>query len=425
MTLTLRVTSLNVTKTDALRLDLHQQMVVYAGSDFYGGLDRPLTLSDAWAENYDTIAWHSLGDGRFDSPQLLTPTYYPGEQDKQLRSVDLVLEAWSVCGYATDTVHYDLYEVFGMEGKTWADGKPYAGAQVLAVALSDDNPFFSGFYRTVSDEEGRFSFGSLLPDNYILYAFSDTLDLNHSGVYYLGDFQWKESNMISVDGNVLDVDIVLPDREQGFTGGTGSIGGVFDYPETDFRAGAFYCHSWLRESGDVEFCNGGLSNVGVLLLDATKQRILGFTLTDEYGRFRFKGLPFGTYHVMADVPRYGRGLCEEVALSPDQPCVADMHLYIDGRGRVAMRPNDLVLEDALPVLFPNPVKDVMTIRGLQALGYYSVLLTDALGDVMLSIEVKADLFGECQIEAGGLAQGIYFLTVAHATERHVLKFVKR
>ena len=102
-----------------------------------------------------------------------------------------------------------------------------------------------------------------------------------------------------------------------------------------------------------------------------------------------------------------------------------MHLYIDGRGRVAMRPNDLVLEDALPVLFPNPVKDVMTIRGLQALGYYSVLLTDALGDVMLSIEVKADLFGECQIEAGGLAQGIYFLTVAHATERHVLKFVKR
>lgn len=425
VTLTLRVTSLNETKADALRLDLRQPMAVYAGADFYGGLDRPLTLSDAWAENYDTLAWHSLSDGSFDDPQLLTPTYYPGEQDKLLKSVDLVLEAWSVCGYASDTVHYDLYEVFGMEGKTWADGRPYAGAQVLAVALSDDNPFFSGFYRTVSDEEGRFSFGSLLPDTYILYAFSDTLDLNHSGVYYHGDFQWKESNMISVDGNVYDVDIVLPDREPGFAGGTGGIGGVFDYPETDFRAGTFYCHSWLRESGDVEFCNGGLSNVGVLLLDATKQRVLGFTLTDERGQFHFKGLPFGTYHVMADVPRYGRGMCEEVSLSPEQPSVADLHLYIDDRGRVAMRPNEPMLEETVPVLFPNPVEEVVTLRGLQALGDYSVLLTDALGNVVLSTEVRADLLGECQLAIGGLTQGVYFMTVADAAERHVLKFVKR
>jgi len=295
---------------------------------------------------------------------------------------------------------------------------------VLVVTVSDDNPFFSGFYRTVSDEEGRFSFNSLLPNTYILYAFPDTLDLNHAGVYYLGDYQWNESNMIQVDGNVFDVDIVLPDRHQGLILGEGRIGGVFDYPEMEFRAGAFYCSSWLHDSGDVEYCNGGLSNVGVLLLDATKQRILGFTLTDAHGQFHFNALPFGTYHVMADVPRYGRGMCEEIALSPEQPSAEDLHLYINGRGRVAMRHNEPISEEISLSVFPNPVRNLLTISGLQSIGDYSVTLTDVLGNVVMTVEVKADLLGECQMELGSLSQGIYFLTVKGVEGSQVLKLVK-
>ena len=425
VTLTLRVTSANETKTDAMRLGLHQQMVVYAGSDSYGGLDRPLTLSEAWADHYDSIAWRSLGDGYFDDPQLLIPTYYLGEQDKVMKSVDLVLEAWSFCGHASDIVHYDLFEEFSMEGMTWADGLPYANAQVIAVSLSDDNPFFSGFYRTVSDEEGRFRFSSILPDTYILYAFPDTLDLHYSGVYYLGDYQWNESNLIGVDGDVYDVDIVLPARQQGFALGDGHISGVFDYPDIEFRAGAFYCSSWLRDSGDVDFCDGGLSNVGVLLLDATKQRILGFTLTDEQGRFRFNALPFGTYHVMADVPRYGRGMCEEITLSPEQPLVEGLHLYIDVRGRVAMRQNELYPEETPLVVFPNPVENMITISGLQSVGDYRVMLVDMLGKVVSSIEVKADLLGECQMELGELSRGVYFVTVTGAEGSRMLKLVRK
>lgn len=424
VTLTLRVTSLNETKTDAMQLGLHQQMEVYAGPDFYGGLDRPFTLSEAWADNYDSIAWHSLGDGYFDDLQLLTPTYYPGEQDKLLRFVDLVLEVWSFCGHATDTVHYDLYEVFSMEGMTWADGEPYPNVQVLAVTVSDDNPFFFGFYRTISDEQGRFSFNSLLPDTYILYAFADTLDMNYAGAYYLVDYQWNESNMIRVDGNVFDVDVVLPDR-QPLMLGDGRISGVFDYPETEFRAGAFYCSSWLRETGDVEFCDGGLSNVGVLLLDGTKQRILGFTLTDEQGRFHFNSLPFGTHHVMADVPRYGRGMCKEITLSLEQPSMEDLHLYIDDRGRVALRHDEPTFEEVSLALFPNPASDGVTIIGLQGIGNYMVTVTDVLGNVLRTIEVQAGLLGECQMELNDLSRGVYFLTITGNEGRQVLKLVKK
>lgn len=426
VTLTLRVTSLGETKTDAMRLTLFKELSAFAGFDYYSGLDRPVTLDDAWADHYDSLAWHTLGDGVFDNPFALNPIYSPGEQDKILRHIDLVLEAWSFCGYAVDTVHYDLYEEFSMEGMTWADGTTYPNAQVLAVSVSDGNPFFSGFYRTVSDEDGQFRFASLLPDIYILYAFPDTLDTSLSGVYYLGDFQWNESNMITVDGNVYDVDIALPATQSGFSTGTGRIGGVFDYPEIDFRAGAFYCSSWLIDSGDEEYCNGGLSNVGVLLLDATKQRILDFTLTDSRGEFIFKNLPFGTYHVLADVPRYGRGHCEEITLSPTQPSIEDLHFYINDRGKVDLNQNNNpIVEEMSSAVFPNPVGDILSVYGLQSLGNYTFTIYDVFGNKVKTFSaVRSDLLGQCQIEVAILPQGIYFLNISCVAGNQVLKFVK-
>ena len=425
VTLSLHVTCLGETKTDAMQLEFRQQLEVYAGGDSFSDLDQPVTLSEAWAVNYDSIAWHSLRDGHFDDFHVLNTVYYPGPQDIALGCVDLVLEAWSYCSYAADTVHFDLSEVFSLQGTVWADGRPYSHAQVIAVSV-DDNPFFSGFYRTVSDEEGRFRFNTLLPDTYILYALPDTLDMTASGCYYLGDYQWNESNMILVDGDVFDVDITLPLVLQGFAVGQGRIGGVFDYPDTGFRAGDFYCQSWLRDTGDTEFCNGGLSNVGVLLLNAAKQRVLGFALTDDQGLFQFGNLPFGTYYVMADVPRYGRGLCEEVVLSPSQPTIDGLHLCIDDRGHVALRPNGMQQQVQPLSIYPNPTENTLIVTGLEINENYMITVTDMLGNLMMcQTVVGSNLLGLCQIEVGNLRQGLYFLTVKGASGSWMVKFVKR
>lgn len=426
VTLTLLVTSKGETKTDAMQLTLFKEISLYAGPDYYSGFDRPVALEEAWAEDYDSIAWHALGDGIFDDPHALNPNYILGEQDKSAGYIDLVLEAWSYCGYAADTVHYDLYAEFSMEGVVWTEGIPYPDAQVVAVSTSDTNPFFSGFYRTVSDEDGRFVFPSLLSDTYILYAFPDTLDATRSGVYYLGDLQWNESNMIKVDGNVYDVDVVLPVLQQGFSVGEGRISGVFDYPETEFRAEAFYCQSWLADPGDEEFCNGGLSNVGVILMNATRQYILGFTLTDSSGKFSFRQLPFGTYHVLADVPRYGRGLCEEITLSPQQPSVEDLHLYINDRGRVDFMHNNPADEMMPAAVFPNPVQDRLAVNGLQSLGVFTFAIFDVLGNRLQTFaNVHADMLGICWLEVADLPQGVYFLSVLGKDGNQVLKFVKK
>lgn len=424
VTLTLRVVSQGVTKTDALQLRLAQQVELFAGDDYYSGFERPIALDEAWVLHQDSLAWRSLGDGTFDNPLEMNTVYYPGEQDKMQGYVELVLEAWSPCGGASDTVRYALYEEFTLDGRALSKGLPCADIQVLAVALYDGNLFFSGFYRTRSDESGHFEFNALLPDTYIVYACPDTLEVHEAGTYYLGDYQWNESNMIEVDGDVYDVDIDMPDLLQGFAMGEGSISGVFDYPETGFRAGDFYCQPWLRESGDVAYCNGGLSNIGVLLLDAAKRHILGFALTDENGSFRFRDLPFGTYHVMADVPRYGRGMVEEITLSPDQPVVSNLHLYINDGGKVAMYHGSAFSgEDELAV-FPNPVGSQMKLAGLQSLEQYVITITDAIGNVVYRANVQADMLGQVSIALGTWRKGVYCLQAVSRLESRSLKFVK-
>ena len=426
VTLTLRVTSNGVTKTDALTLSLYKALQVFAGEDSYSGINRPLSLDQAEAQYYDTLRWTSLGDGQFEDAAALHTLYYPGERDIEQGFVKLILEAWSLCGHSSDTVRFELFKDYALEGHTWSGGimRPYT--QVVAVALSDDNPFVSGFYRTTSDDGGFFRFDALLPDTYILYAFPDTLDAEAGGCYYLGDLQWNESNMIEVDGDVYDVDIDLPLMEPGFHTGNGLISGVFDYPDWTFKAHDFYCQPWLQEGSDVSYCSDGLSNVGMLLLNATKQRILGFALTGPDGHFSFNDLPFGTYYVMADLPRYGRGMCEEIILSPNQPLVEDLHLFITQEGRVSMRyQNNIQLPTDLEV-YPNPAEETVVVRGLSSNTTYNVSVMNSLGIAILpETQMSSDLLGELPISVSKLSSGIYFIQVRGNKGTMMAKFVKR
>ena len=423
--LTLHVMSGGEEKTDEFHLCLYKRLEVFAGADSYGGMERPVVTDQATASNYDSLRWHSNGDGWFEDPLALTAVYHPGEADKERGFVELVLEAWSVCGHVSDIVRFDLFKDFSLEGRTWADGKPRPQAHVVAAALSDDNPFVSGFYRTMSDNEGFFRFDALLPDTYILYAFPDTLDGNAGGAYYLGQWQWNESNMIDVSGNVYDVDLTLPATLTGFANGTGRIEGWFEIPDLDPKAREFYCTPWLRDDAETDYCTEGLSNVGIALLNATKQRILAFTLTDAAGHFRFSRLPFGTYHVMADLPRYGRGMVQAITLAPENPECQALCLYITREGRVAMRqPTELIGETAIAAV-PNPGSDLVSIVGLNAFESCSVAVHDATGAVAMPAQMHCtDGRGICTITVGSLPKGVYCIVVKGMSENAIVKFVK-
>ena len=230
--------------------------------------------------------------------------------------------------------------------------------------------------------------------------------------------------MIVVDGDVYDVDIDLPVLMAGFDTGEGCIKGVFDYPETSFRARDFYCRPWLREGEEVEYCDGGLSNVGVLLLNSSKQRVLGFALTDATGGFSFENLPFGTYHVMADLPRYGRGMCKKIVLSPDNPCFTGLHLFVDGNGKVGMRSDEVVEEVSEMSVYPNPAEEEIVLSGLMEATDYKVSVTNNLGMTVLTGTIHTDPMGTCVLSLADLPVGIYCVRAESPKESRMVKVVK-
>ena len=175
----------------------------------------------------------------------------------------------------------------------------------------------------------------------------------------------------------------------------------------------------------MSYCTEGLSNVGVLLLNATKQRILGFALTGPDGHFNFKDLPFGTYHVMADLPRYGRGMCEEITLSAEQPSVSGLHLYICDEGKVRMR-QDLELVTTELSLHPNPVEADLLVDGLKGNTDYQVTVMNLLGmTVVPTTTIQTNLLGEFPMTVGELPAGVYFILVDDGTGPVMAKFMKQ
>lgn len=424
VTLTLRVTAGDEVKTASMKLQLYEMLSVYAGPDSFSGMQSPILLDNSDAEHYDSICWKSCGDGFFVDPCELHAVYYPGEMEKQNGRVKLALDAWSYCGHVSDTVVYELYEAYSLSGTIWNGAERFPNAQVLAVAIGDENDFVSGFYRTASDENGEFGFGTLLPDTYVLFAFPDTLDIRCSGSYYYDRLSWNEANRVKVNGDVRDVDIVLPNLAPAFSSGYGMIGGVFDFPDFHFKGRDFYCQPWLRDGMTDDYCSEGLSNVSVMLMNSTKERVLGFTITDERGRFAFQNLLFGTYYIAADLPRYGKGMCEAITISPDEPQISDLHLFVDRSGRVAMHQTGYDFAELEISAFPNPVSSELTIVGLPKEEKFQLTVANSLGEVLVSGTLVSDPYGQALASVDELPKGIFVLQVQNDSLRRCVKIVK-
>jgi uncharacterized protein (TIGR02145 family) len=66
---------------------------VYAGTDQAICEDETVTLGEATASNVSSVIWTTYGDGTFDNPSIINPTYIPGPQDRIIESFSLTLNA--------------------------------------------------------------------------------------------------------------------------------------------------------------------------------------------------------------------------------------------------------------------------------------------------------------------------------------------
>lgn len=101
------------TKTDSLLVTVAPVPLADAGPDIEVCGNQPVYLS-GYAENYSAVEWQTMGDGSFDSFTNLDATYYSGEMDLEMGSVQLVLLAQPLDGciiVAVDTMTVNLEEM--------------------------------------------------------------------------------------------------------------------------------------------------------------------------------------------------------------------------------------------------------------------------------------------------------------------------
>ena len=88
-----------------------EDAIAFAGNDATICTGDIFTLDGATAENYETIAWTTDGDGVFDDPASLNAAYTPGVADIANVGVELCLTAYAVdtCVDATDCMNLTIW----------------------------------------------------------------------------------------------------------------------------------------------------------------------------------------------------------------------------------------------------------------------------------------------------------------------------
>ena len=128
--------------------------------------------------------------------------------------------------------------------------------------------------------------------------------------------------------------------------------------------------------------------------------------------------------IMADLPRYGRGICEEITLSPEQPSTLGLHLFVE-EGKVKMRPYDTQVILREISVFPNPAEERVTLSGLKEHTEYEVSVMNSMGVTLLKERtMQSNLFGECVVAVDDLPAGVFVVRLSNASETLMVKFVK-
>ncbi len=340
---------------DSLTLNIYDDPVAFAGNDTTIFADAQLDLTSAFSQYYESIHWVTTGDGVFNNDTLQNPVYSPGDMDIELGEVELVLMAVSECGMASDTLRLLIEPFFAMQGKLWYKGQLVQHGVVIAVKDSEEGTRAVEMEQTADD--GTFIFSRMMEGRYYIYAVPDTI-LTNGAVpgYYANNLRWQNAHYFKVDADIFDVDIMLPAVDYQLPVGEGSISGSFEMPAINMFTEDIYCNSWFEPNSSRDFCDGGLSNITVLLYNSNGTKLLDYTLTDELGNFYFNNLPYGGYIIDAEKAGYQTSVSSLITLSPQHMEETGVILELSNE-KIGIYRTDDPAKHPIAKVYPNPATD--------------------------------------------------------------------
>lgn len=391
--------------SDVSKLTLSNIPFVYAGADTMVAADIGFYIQEASAAYFEDLVWATTGDGVFNDSLLINTTYSFGPNDIEHGKVSLMLAATSACGEVRDTLELMIREQFSVEGRVLSQNGPVNGSVVLAIHSMDGYvPEIEQY--TNSGEDGSFRFDKLFAGDYWFYAIPDT-SYHHRlmPAYYFGKQKWQTAYQLPFIADTYHVEIELNENTSEFPQGLASISGRFEMPFSN-QGIRNYCGPWFTDDFS-SYCDGGLSNVTIILTNDLNTIPLAYTLTDAEGRFVFYGLPYGKYYVDAEKPGFETILSSMIEVSPEVQSRDNILIRIEQNNKIGVYVPEIELIESSQV-YPNPARDLIHIP-VNCGKPLDISIYNIYGQQVNSGDIKVSETGNgyCTLDLSGFSDGMY------------------
>lgn len=422
--LALNVIANSDTLIDSFYLTIIDDPESFAGNDTIVLADTEILLNDAIANNYSGILWLTSGDGSFSNDTVVNSIYSPGFSDNESGIVYLEMIVYSQCGFESDTIKIEIEPYFSVEGNLWSSQKKIS--ESVVIAFQQNSVGAKAIQIEETQEDGFFKFEKLMIGQYYLYALPDTNNtLNCVPGYYADKLRWQSAYLLPVNANVYDVDIHLPSLDFVLPLGEASISGHMVESGSSLYNTDIYCMPWFDFKNE-SFCNGGISNITVFLMNDKRTKLLDYTLTDQFGDFYFKNLPFGSYIIDAEKAGFTTIASPVIKLSPE---------HIDESG-IAIEINQLKISVIVDndsndnhdvIIFPNPAHTYITIPTYDDDKPSTMVeLYNIYGDRVLEVGITQKIDNHSyKLDINNLPSGLYIGRIIGSNITTCFQFVKR
>ena len=166
-------------------------------------------------------------------------------------------------------------------------------------------------------EDGFYEFHNMLNDQYIIYAFPDTVVYpGNPGTYYPQAAFWSLADTVTMEKDTLGgLDITLlgvtpPD-------GSGTISGVITREEVPAKSTASIQGEPVKK-------------IKVILIGTKKSsdNIIAWVYTDDQGRYVFQNIPDGSYRIIVDIPGLPQDSTYTVTVSVDNNVISGLDFVV-------------------------------------------------------------------------------------------------
>lgn len=344
---------------DTLSVTIHPLPLINAGQDAIIRKGDVFLTDKATATNFEGVWWSTPGDGIFSRPDSLQTIYIPGINDLDQEKVLLILQVFTAaCGTFSDTLTLSIRNMYTLEGTVSAGGTYLPEQPVLAYYLNGGVSAQKVFL-THSSSSGGFRFDKLFEGEYYIFSPADTISSNIAS-YYAKAVHWQDAYKLLLNANTFDIDIKLEAAKINLPIGNGQISGFFENPGSTLAIAESYCQPWFNEA--IFDCTVGLPNVSVMLYSAHGKKLLQHTLTSIEGNFSFTNLPYGDYHVKAEIAGYEGGFSEVLSLSSETKYLNNIHLSIIEENKIKVFSSEIEDVPSNEMVYPNPFTDVLHIK---------------------------------------------------------------